>query len=556
MTTEVTMTKNNPDFVIIGGGSTGSTLAGRLTDNPDVSVTLIEEGPRDWNPYIHFPVTYYKTAKGPLLKRYAYQRSDAQSQQASPTMVQARVLGGGSSVNAMLYVRGVPADYDEWEALGATGWSYKDVLPYFKRAESNNRFCNDVHGVAGPLGVSDQDYTHPLTKVWLQACQQAGISYNDDFNSGDQSGCGLYQITTRNGRRSSASVAYLKPARGRSNLTINTGCRVLRVIIEGGRAVGVEFKRNGRLERLYANREVIVSAGSFNSAKLLMLSGIGRGDHLRQHGIKVVQDLPGVGQNYQDHMEMSLVYRLTGPHSYDKYKKLGWKSLAGLQYAMFGNGPVTSNVAEGGAFLRSRPELPNPDLQLFFLAGAGVEEGVDTVPGGNGCTLSITQTRPKSRGYVELAGSDPELPPVIVPNYLTERDDLVCMAEGARLGQEIMHQQALKPFVADGHVPPRPLRTQQELEDFVRSEAHPGLHPCGTCRMGSDGLSVVDPNLRVHGVDGLRVIDASVLPNVVSGNLNSVVIMIGEKASDMLLGNRPSPDVSLNRNANLLQTAN
>ncbi|MBB3396002.1 GMC family oxidoreductase N-terminal domain-containing protein [Rhizobium sp. BK060] len=539
--------KEKPDFIIIGGGSTGSTLAGRLTENPDVRVTLLEEGPKDWNPYIHFPVTYYKTAKGPLLKRYEYVRSDVQAFQQSPTMVQARVLGGGSSVNAMLYVRGVPADYDEWESLGATGWSYRDVLPYFKKAEDNNRFCNDTHGVGGPLGVSDQDYTHPLTKVWLQACQQAGLPYNDDFNSGDQTGCGLYQITTKNGRRSSAAVAYLKPARGKPNLTVMTGCTVARVIVERGRAIGVEYKQGGKIKKMFADREVIISAGSFNSAKLLMLSGIGPGEHLRRHGIPLVQDLPGVGKNYQDHMEMSLVYRLSGPHSYDKYKKLGWKALAGMQYALFGSGPVTSNVAEGGAFWRSKPSLPHPDLQLFFLAGAGVEEGVDTVPGGNGCTLSITQTRPKSRGYVELSGADPELPPVIVPNYLKEPEDLACMAEGARLGQEIMHQRALSPYIAGGHAPERPLRTQEEFEAFVRSEAHPGLHPCGTCRMGVDGMSVVSPDLKVHGIDGLRVIDASVMPNVVSGNLNSVVIMIGEKASDMLLGNRvpqKHPEVS------------
>jgi choline dehydrogenase-like flavoprotein len=270
-----------------------------------------------------------------------------------------------------------------------------------------------------------------------------------------------------------------------------------------------------------------------------MLSGIGPENQLLQHGIKVLRDLPGVGSNYQDHMEMSLVYKLSGPHSYDKYKRLGWKLWAGLEYALFGSGPVTSNVVEGGAFWRSNTEQSRPDLQLFFLAGAGVEEGVDGVPGGSGCTVSVTQTRPTSRGYVRLAGADPALPPVVVPNYLTTAQDLACMVEGARLAQDIFSQSALNPYLAGSHVPSNLLRTQEEFETFVRREAHPGLHPCGTCRMGEDEMGVVDSQLRVRGIAGLRVVDASVMPNVVSGNLNAVVIMIGEKAADLILNSPP-----------------
>jgi choline dehydrogenase len=529
------------DYIIVGGGSAGCALAARLSEQPAVTVELLEEGPRDWNPYIHLPVTYYKTAKGPLLHRYAYHRSSAQAPKDNATMVQARVLGGGSSVNAMLYVRGVPADFNGWAAQGAEGWAYLDVLPYFKRAENNERFCNDAHGVGGPLGVSDQAYTHPLTKVWLQACQQAGLPYNGDFNSGDQAGCGLYQVTARGGRRSSAAQAYLKPARGRPNLRVRTDCRVTQVVIEAGRAVAVKVVENGQQRLVRAEGEIILCAGAFNSPKLLMLSGIGPADHLRGHGIAVVQALEGVGRNYQDHMEMSLVYRLTGQHSYDKYKRASWQLWAGMQYALFRRGPVLSNIAEGGAFWRSSSQAALPDLQLFFLAGAGVEEGVDTVPGGNGCTLSVTQTRPRSRGRVQLAGADYRQAPQITPNYLTDPEDLRAMTEGARLAQDIMAQPALGQFVANAHVPPRPLRTQTEFESFVRAEAHPGLHPCGTCRIGADAMAVVDPQLRIHGVAGLRVADASVMPNVVSGNLNAVTIMIGEKASDIILGNKAPP---------------
>jgi choline dehydrogenase len=447
------------------------------------------------------------------------------------------VLGGGSSVNAMLYVRGNPEDYDEWAALGATGWNFKSVLPYFKRSEGNSRFDNAFHSSEGPLKVSDQNYTHPLTKVWLQACQQAGLPYIPDFNAGSKDGCGLYQITARNGRRSSSAAAYLHPAKKRSNLRIITGAQVLRVLIEDGRAIGIEFASRGDVAKLLAEREVILSAGAFNSPKLLILSGIGPESELRRHGITPKIVLEGVGQNYQDHLELSLVYRLTGAYSYDKYKRLGWKLWAGLEYALFKEGPVTSNVAEGGGFWRSPVSTSGPDIQLFFLAGAGIEEGVDDVPGGNGCTLSVSQTKPSSRGYVRLNGSDPKLPPHIVPNYLAEPEDLQSFADGVKLAQHIMCQKALQKYIAGGHVPPAPLRTQKEFEDFVRREAHPGLHPCGTCRIGNDALAVVDPNLRVRGIDRLRVADASVMPNMISGNLNATAIMIGEKAADLIQGN-------------------
>lgn len=524
------------DYVVVGGGSAGCVVAARLSEDASLKVVLFEEGPRDTSPYIHLPVTYYKTGQGNLVERYPWEPGEEYLGAANPTMVQARILGGGSSVNGLVYIRGQKADYDGWEAQGARGWSYENVLPYFRRSESNSRFANDSHGTDGPLAVSDQEYTHPLTKIWLQACQQAGLDFNDDFNSGKQDGCGLYQITTREGRRSSAATAYIRPARKRRNLQVMTNCRVTRIIIENGRAVGVEYLKNGRVSTLRVEREVIVSAGSINTPKLLMLSGIGPAAHLKEKGIKVASDLPGVGQNLQDHIEVSLVNELNGPFSYDKYKKLHWQAWAGLQYLLFRSGPVVANVVEGGAFWRSSLSEGRPDMQYCFLPGAGVEEGVDTVPGGNGCTLNICQTRPKSVGFVELRSADPMDRPFIKPNYLEERYDLECMADAVEFGQSIMLQPAIAGHIRRPHVPERPLKGRNEFIDFVRTQAHAALHPVGTCRIGLDEMAVVDSNLKVHGIAGLRVADASVMPTLCSSNTNAAAIMIGEKASDHIRG--------------------
>ncbi len=367
------------DYIVVGGGSTGCVIAARLSENPSCSVAVMEEGPWDRSPWIHIPGAYYKTAQGSLLKRFPWEPSRAQERNDQPTMVQASVLGGGSSVNAMIYIRGNPADYEAWEADGAAGWGYKDVLPFFRKAEDNNRFANDVHGTDGPLKVSDIDDIHPLTRAWLKACQQKGLPLNPDFNSGDQAGAGLYQITAHGPRRSSAAVAYLHPARKRKNLHIETGAWVTRIIVENGKATGIEYVQSGRSRRLLARQEVILSAGAIATPKLLMLSGIGPAAHLASHDIKILHDLPGVGQNLQDHIEISLVYQLNGPHSYDRYKKLHWKALAGLEYLLFKGGPATSNLIEGGAFWWGDRSESLPDCQFFLVCGAGIEEGVDGV---------------------------------------------------------------------------------------------------------------------------------------------------------------------------------
>ena len=522
------------DYIIVGGGSTGCVVAARLSEDPAVRVLLIEEGPRDLSPYIHIPGAYYKTAQGDLLKRIPWEPMAEQERTETPTMVQARVLGGGSSVNAMIYIRGVPDDYEQWARMGAEGWGYADVLPYFKRAENNNRFCNDAHGVGGPLGVSDIDYIHPLTRAWLQACQQAGLPYNPDFNSGDPAGCGLYQITARGGRRSSAAVAYLNPARKRANLRIETGTTVTRILIEKGRAIGVECTRGKRTLVYRADQEVVVSTGAIATPKLLMLSGIGPAGEIGRHGIKVHADLPGVGQNLQDHIEISLVYQLNGPHSYDKYKKLHWKALAGLNYALFRNGPASSNLIEGGAFWWGNRSEATPDIQYFMVVGAGIEEGVDAVPGGNGCTVNLGQIRPRSRGEVTLQSADPAENPRVAPRYFSDPYDLEAITDGTMAALDIMTQPAISKFVTARHTPAPSLKSREEIRAFCVKDAHAALHPAGTCRMGADDRAVVDPKLRVHGIERLRVADASVMPTLISGNPNSVCIMIGERAADFL----------------------
>jgi choline dehydrogenase len=530
------------DYIVIGGGSTGCVVASRLSEEQECKVLLLEEGPRDLSPYIHIPGAYYKTAQGPLLKRIPWEPSAAQGFQDGRTMVQASVLGGGSSVNAMIYIRGNPDDYAMWEAAGAKGWGYEDVLPYFLKAEGNNRFSNRAHGTEGPLGVSDIDGIHPLTRSWLLACQEYGMPFNADFNSGDQHGCGLYQITAKNGRRSSAATAYVKPATKRRNFTVWTKTRVTRIVLDKGRAVGVELIRNGRRETVRAEREIILSAGAINSPRLLMLSGIGPADHLRDKGVQVEADIPGVGQNLQDHIEISFVYQLKGPQSYDKYKKLHWQALAALQYGLFRGGPAASNLIEGGAFWWGDREQKTPDIQYFIVGGAGIEEGIDGVPGGNGCTINLGQIRPRSRGRVALRSADDSALPLVAPNYFGDAYDLDVVVEGALVGQEIMRQPSIRRLLARRHVPDGEFLNREDMKAFCRRESHAALHPAGTCRSGSDDMAVVDPELRVRGVAGLRVADASIMPTLISGNPNAVCIMIGEKISDMIKTGQADPN--------------
>ena len=523
------------DYIVVGGGSAGCVVASRLSEDPDATVLLLEKGASDWNPYIHVPVTYFKVFTSKLLAHYQLEPTAAQDGQVQ-TMVQANVLGGGSSVNAMVYVRGCPEDYDGWAAGGADGWSYRDVLPAFRKAEDNESLGGGAHASGGPLGVSDQRFTHPMTKDWLRACQDAGLPINSDFNSGEQRGCGLYQLTTRNGARSS-TVSYLRRARGRRNLSVRTGVQVLRILVERGRAVGVEYLRGGKVTIVRAEREVIVCSGAIGSPHLLLRSGIGPADQLRAHGVPVAHDLSGVGENLRDHTLVYMTYEINHRDSYDKYKKPWWQAWAGLQYGVFRSGPATSNIVEGGAFWYGQNADPLPDLQYCFFPGAAMEHGMESLPGEFGCTLCVSQTRPRSRGTVRLRGADPLAPPAIDPNYFADRYDLQVTADGVKLGQELMQQPAIAAHVARQHAP-APLRTRQEFEDYVRTAAMGATHPTGTCKMGTDPLAVVDPQLRVHGMEGLRVADSSIMPSLPSGNTNAPTIMIGERAATFIMGNR------------------
>ena len=529
------------DYVIVGGGSSGCVLASRLSELGDAKVLLLEAGPPDTLRYIHLPVGFFKMTTGPLTWGYSTAPL-GQVDRRQMVFPQGRVLGGGSSINAMVYTRGHALDYDAWAAEeGCTGWSYADVLPYFRRAEDNERLVDRYHGSGGPLGVADLSSPHYLTKAFVRAAQEAGLPYNPDFNGARQEGCGLYQVTQRAVRRCSAAVGYLRPVMTRPNLTVATGCHATRILVEHGRAVGVEYRQGNEVKTARAEREVVVASGAVGSPKLLLLSGIGPADELAAVGIDPVHDLPGVGRNLQDHIDVYVISELTGAHSYDHHNRPHRMLWAGLQYQLFGSGPVTSNLAEGGGFWWADREQPSPDIQFHFLPGAGLEAGVPPITGGYGCTLNSCHLRPRSRGSVTLQSADPAIAPRIDPNYWAEPYDLEMSLRGFALTREIMSQPAMRRFVKREHLPGPEARTREQLEAYARRFGKTDYHPVGTCRMGLDAQAVVDPELRVRGIDRLRVVDSSIMPRLISSNTNAASIMIGEKGSDLLKGNRAEP---------------
>jgi choline dehydrogenase-like flavoprotein len=448
------------------------------------------------------------------------------------------VLGGGSSINAEIFTRGHPSDYDAWVEQGAAGWGFKDIQKYFLRSEGNSVLSGGWHGTDGPLGVSNLPEPNPTSCAFVQSCQELGLPFNPDFNGAVQEGAGFYQTTTRNNRRCSAAVGYLRPALSRTNLTLVTGALVLRVLFQGKRAVGVEYSVRDTVQTVRADAEVIITSGAIGSPKLMMLSGIGPAAHLQSHGIKVVQDLAGVGQNLTDHFGIDIVAELKGHTSLDKYNKPHWALWAGLQYMLFNAGPITSNVVEGGAFWYADKDQPKPDLQFHFLCGAGAEAGVPSVTKGtSGVTLNSYTLRPKSRGSVTLRSSDPSELPVVDPNFLAEPDDLSISTEGVKISREIFNQPSLQKFIRDLRFPNDSVRSQGDYEAYARQYGRTSYHPVSTCKMGVDDMAVVDANLRVRGVDGLRICDSSVMPSLIGSNTNAPTIMIGEKAADLIRGN-------------------
>jgi choline dehydrogenase len=517
------------DFIIIGGGSAGCVLAARLSEDPSARVLLLEAGGRDRHPFYHLPAGFAKMTKG--IGSWGWQTvPQAHMNNMVIRYTQARVIGGGSSINAQIYTRGNALDYDEWRQMGCDGWSYDDVLPYFRKAEDNDTHNDRYHGKGGPLGVSQPRAPLPICEAYFAAAGQLGIPRNMDMTGATQDGVGYYQLTQRNARRSSTSVAYLGPARGRANLTVRTGVQVSRIVVEGGRAVGVELAGDGIVR---ATTEVILSSGAIGSPRLLMLSGIGPADHLASVGVKTVFDQPGVGSNLQDHVDLFVIAECTGDHTYDRFAKPHLSALAGLQYLLTKRGPVASSLFETGGFWYADPAARSPDIQFHLGLGSGIEAGVARMPHG-GVTLNSAYLRPRSRGTVRLASADPLAAPLIDPNYWADPYDREMSLRGLRLARDIMRQDALKPFVLAERLPGPDVQTEDDLIAYACRHAKTDHHPAGTCRMGSDAAAVVDTRLRFNGIAGLRVVDASVMPTVVSSNTNAATIMIAEKACDMI----------------------
>jgi choline dehydrogenase-like flavoprotein len=528
------------DYVLAGGGSAGSTLAARLSEDPRITVCLIEAGGEGKGILVRAPIGVAAMLSGqPKINNWAFETVPQPGLNGRRGyQPRGKALGGSSAINGMIYIRGHRTDYDDWAALGCEGWSWNDVLPYFKRAEGNERGPDDWHGGNGPLRVANQRSPRPISYAFVDACAENQIRRNDDFNGPEQEGAGLYQVTQfwggdKNGERCSAAAAYLHPVMGRPNLTVITDAHATGLVFDGKRATGVRYRRKGRDETAEARREVILCGGSFGSPQLLLLSGIGPVDELKQHGIGVVHELPGVGKNLQDHLDCITSYS-------SKQTDLFGLTVGGvlklvrsmLQWRKDGTGIIASPGSEGAAFLKSDPGLDRPDLQLHFIIGK-LADHMRKIQLGYGFSCRVCQLRPYSRGEVGLTSSDPQAPPRIDPRFLSDQRDAEIMLKGVKMVRRILEAPALKKyrhkelFAAD-------VSSDEGLMNHIRTKADTIYHPVGTCKMGVDDMAVVDPQLRVRGLQGLRVVDASIMPTLIGGNTNAATIMIAEKAADMI----------------------
>ncbi|MEO1719022.1 MAG: choline dehydrogenase [Pseudomonadota bacterium] len=526
------------DYVIVGAGSAGCVLANRLTEDADVKVALIEAGGRDTNPWIHVPSGYYKNIYN---EKITWQYESGPEPHLNGRKIpwpRGRVLGGTSAINGLLYVRGQANDFNVWRQLGNDGWSYSDVLPYFKKAERQERGASDLHGADGFLGVSDVRVDNPMCEAFRKSAIAAGIPDNNDFNGEAQEGVGYFQLTNWNGRRSSTAVGYLKPAKSRPNLTIITDAVTERVVLNGRTAEGVAIRTPSGRETIVARREVVISAGAIGSPQILQVSGIGPSDVLADAGIEVRHALAGVGENLQDHYQSRLLYEMRGRGSVnDVWHSRVEQVKAGLEYALKRSGFLTIGAGVVGAFVKSSPDLEEPDIQFHFIpmSGLGPGQGLHPFPG---VTVSVCQLRPESRGTLRVTSADVDVKPTIVSNYFEADIDRHVIIEATKIARKIVSQPPFSDLVVREFAPGPDAQTDDDFFAHARDHGTTIYHPCGTCKMGTDAMAVVDPRLRVHGIANLRVADASIMPNMTSGNTNAPTVMIGEKAADMIKQDR------------------
>jgi choline dehydrogenase len=524
------------DFIVVGAGSAGCAVAARLSEDPATRVLLLEAGGEDRNRWIHIPLGFGKTFADPSVNWCYETEPDPGAGDRRVFWPRGKVLGGSSSINGMVYIRGQAEDFDHWRQLGNTGWSFEDVLPYFRRAEHQTRGADTFHGIGGPLCVSDVAQ-HPICEAFIQSAVELGFPRNDDFNGASQEGVGYHQTTIRQGRRCSTAVGYLRPAMARPNLRVMTEALTEKIVFDGRRAIGVAFRQDGRLVTARAAREIVLCGGAVNSPQLLMLSGIGPREHLMELGIPVLHHLPGVGQSLQDHYSAPIKLKCRLPITVnDVMQSHARKLKAGLEYYMFHRGPLSMISSPAALFARTRPELASPDIKCS-ISPFSAERPQDGLHPWSGFTIIAYQLRPESRGQIRLKSANPADPPAMHPNYLATETDQRTIVAGLKLSRRLLANPHLERFVESEFQPGHSVESDEQLLDYARRRGGTVYHPTSTCKMGNDQMAVVDPELRVHGIEGLRVADASIMPTVVSGNTNAATIMIGERAADMVQQN-------------------